>query len=186
MVGANLNRVKFSKIIKGWHGLLPPFSYGLFFLLYLNLVIIHYFVLLIFGSQKEFNGAFFFFNTDLIKELTFISFFHFFSFMLFSFFISVLILNLYNYLIPKEISLNKMLGYECGYDPFEDARQTFNVQFYLVGILFLIFDLEIAFIFPWAINIAFFGLWGLFLSFFFLIFIGLGFIFEFKKGALYW
>lgn len=107
-------------------------------------------------------------------------------FLLFSILISKIILNLHYYLIPKSNSLDKMLGYECGYDPFEDSRQMFNVQFYLVGILFLIFDLEIAFIFPCAVSLSCIGIFGLFTNYIFLVLLGVGFIFEFKKGALYW
>ncbi len=109
-----------------------------------------------------------------------------FVFLVFSVGISKLILGLHYYAIPQFISLDKVLGYECGYDPFGDARSAIDVQFYLVGILFLIFDLEIAFIFPWGISLSMLGLFGLFLGYIFLIFLSIGFIFEYKKGALYW
>ncbi len=80
----------------------------------------------------------------------------------------------------------KLSPYECGFEPFEDARGRFDVRFYLVAILFIIFDLEVAFLFPWAVslgNIGIFGFWSM------MIFLGvltIGFIYEWKKGALDW
>lgn len=80
----------------------------------------------------------------------------------------------------------KLSAYECGFEAFGDARGKFNVQFYLVSILFIIFDLEIAFLFPWAIvlgKIGFFGFWSMMI---FLAVLTIGFIYEWKKGALEW
>ncbi len=80
----------------------------------------------------------------------------------------------------------KVTIYECGFDPFGDSRQKFEVRFFLVGILFIIFDLEISFIFPWAIslyNIPVVGFWSLYL---FLIILTIGFIYEWLKGGLEW
>ncbi len=80
----------------------------------------------------------------------------------------------------------KLSAYECGFEPFEDSRGRFDVRFYLVAILFIIFDLEVAFLFPWAVslgNIGAFGFWSM------MIFLGIltvGFIYEWKKGALEW
>ncbi len=80
----------------------------------------------------------------------------------------------------------KLSSYECGFEPFEDSRGRFDVRFYLVAILFIIFDLEVAFLFPWAVslgNIGVFGFWSM------MIFLGvltIGFIYEWKKGALEW
>jgi NADH-quinone oxidoreductase subunit A len=76
--------------------------------------------------------------------------------------------------------------YECGFEPFDDARTKFDIRFYLVAILFLIFDLEVAFLFPWAIgfqNIGSLGFWSMML---FLLILTIGFIYEWKKGALEW
>jgi NADH-quinone oxidoreductase subunit A len=76
--------------------------------------------------------------------------------------------------------------YECGFEPFEDARSKFDVRFYLVSILFIIFDLEIAFLFPWAVTlgkIGFFGFWSMMA---FLGVLTIGFIYEWRKGALEW
>lgn len=80
----------------------------------------------------------------------------------------------------------KLSAYECGFEPFGDARGQFDVRFYLVAILFIIFDLEVAFLFPWAVtlgNIGLFGFWSMML---FLFILTVGFIYEWKKGALEW
>ena len=87
---------------------------------------------------------------------------------------------------PKNPDSEKLSAYECGFEAFGDSRMEFDVRFYLVAILFIIFDLEIAFLFPWAIslgNIGAFGFWSM------MVFIGIltvGFIYEWKKGALEW
>ncbi len=76
--------------------------------------------------------------------------------------------------------------YECGFDPFEDARMKFDVRYYLVAILFILFDLEIAFFFPWAVVLREIGLYGFFAMMIFLAILVVGFIYEWKKGALEW
>jgi NADH-quinone oxidoreductase subunit A len=81
---------------------------------------------------------------------------------------------------------NKLAPYECGFDAFEDARHKFDVRFYLVSILFIIFDLEIAFLFPWAITLSDIGLFGFWSMVSFLGILTVGFIYEWKKGALDW
>ena len=80
----------------------------------------------------------------------------------------------------------KVSAYECGFAAFDDARMKFDVRFYLVAILFIIFDLEIAFLFPWAVafkNVGIFGFWSMIL---FLFVLTIGFAYEWKKGALEW
>ena len=81
---------------------------------------------------------------------------------------------------------NKLSAYECGFDAFEDARSKFDVRFYLVAILFIIFDLEIAFLFPWAISLGSIGLFGFISMVIFLGVLTVGFIYEWNKGALDW
>lgn len=76
--------------------------------------------------------------------------------------------------------------YECGFDVFDDARVPFDVRFYLVSILFIIFDLEIAFLFPWSIVLREIGSLGFWSMMFFLLVLTIGFIYEWKKGALEW
>ena len=80
----------------------------------------------------------------------------------------------------------KLSPYECGFDPFEDARIPFDVRYYLVAILFIIFDLEIAFLFPWAVSLNKIGIAGIIAMGIFLLVLVIGFIYEWKKGALEW
>jgi NADH-quinone oxidoreductase subunit A len=80
----------------------------------------------------------------------------------------------------------KLSAYECGFNPFDDARMKFDVRFYLVAILFIIFDLEVAFLFPWAITLKEVGLLGFWSMMVFLGVLTIGFIYEWRKGALEW
>ena len=80
----------------------------------------------------------------------------------------------------------KLSPYECGFEPFEDSRMKFDVRYYLVAILFIIFDLEIAFLFPWAVSLDTIGGFGLVAMAIFLALLVIGFIYEWKKGALEW
>jgi NADH-quinone oxidoreductase subunit A len=80
----------------------------------------------------------------------------------------------------------KLDAYECGFDAFDDARSKFDVRFYLVSILFVIFDLEVAFIFPWAVSLGHIGIFGFWSMVTFLGVLTVGFIYEWKKGALEW
>ena len=89
-------------------------------------------------------------------------------------------------LAPKNPDPEKLSPYECGFEPFEDSRMKFEVRFYLVAILFIIFDLEIAFLFPWAITLGNIGLLGFSSMMIFLFILTVGFIYEWKKGALDW
>jgi NADH-quinone oxidoreductase subunit A len=87
---------------------------------------------------------------------------------------------------PKKPDPEKLSAYECGFEPFNDSRMEFDVRFYLVAILFIIFDLEIAFLFPWAISLGKIGLLGFISMMIFLFILTVGFIYEWKKGALDW
>ena len=80
----------------------------------------------------------------------------------------------------------KLSSYECGFEPFDDSRMKFDVRYYLVAILFIIFDLEIAFLFPWAVSLDIVGKFGLISMALFLAILVIGFIYEWKKGALEW
>ncbi len=80
----------------------------------------------------------------------------------------------------------KLSPYECGFEPFDDARNQFDVRFYLVAILFIIFDLEVAFLFPWAVSLGDVGMFGFWSMMVFLGILTIGFIYEWKKGALEW
>ena len=89
-------------------------------------------------------------------------------------------------LSPKNHDPEKLSAYECGFEPFNDSRMEFDVRFYLVAILFIIFDLEIAFLFPWAISLGQIGLFGFISMMIFLFILTVGFVYEWKKGALDW
>ncbi len=80
----------------------------------------------------------------------------------------------------------KVSAYECGFEAFDDARRRFDVRFYLVAILFIIFDLEVAFLFPWAVSLSEIGLFGFLSMLGFLAVLTVGFIYEWNKGALDW
>ena len=89
-------------------------------------------------------------------------------------------------LSPKNPDPEKLSAYECGFEPFSDSRMEFDIRFYLVAILFIIFDLEIAFLFPWAISLGNIGFAGFISMMIFLFILTIGFIYEWKKGALDW
>jgi NADH-quinone oxidoreductase subunit A len=86
----------------------------------------------------------------------------------------------------KQPDPEKLSAYECGFNAFDDARMKFDVRFYLVAILFIIFDLEVTFLFPWAVALAKIGLFGFASMMVFLAVLTIGFIYEWKKGALEW
>ena len=87
---------------------------------------------------------------------------------------------------PNNPDPEKLSAYECGFEAFDDSRMEFDVRFYLVAILFIIFDLEIAFLFPWAISLGNIGLLGFISMMIFLFILTVGFVYEWKKGALDW
>jgi NADH-quinone oxidoreductase subunit A len=89
-------------------------------------------------------------------------------------------------LAPHRPSKQKYSQYECGFEPFEDCRFKFDVRFYLVAILFIIFDLEVAFLFPWAIVMKTLAWPGIIAMIAFLVLLLVGFVYEWKKGALEW
>ena len=85
---------------------------------------------------------------------------------------------------PQRPDPEKLSAYECGFEAFEDARGKFDVRFYLVAILFIIFDLEVAFLFPWAVSLGEIGVFGFWSMVIFLAILTVGFIYEWKKGVL--
>ena len=87
---------------------------------------------------------------------------------------------------PRKPDSEKNSPYECGFEAFEDSRMKFDVRYYLVAILFIIFDLEIAFLFPWAVVLEDIGMFGYLAMMLFLGILVIGFIYEWKKGALEW
>jgi NADH-quinone oxidoreductase subunit A len=87
---------------------------------------------------------------------------------------------------PNKPDPEKLSPYECGFEAFEDARMKFDVRYYLVAILFILFDLEIAFLFPWAVVLQDIGFFGFAAMMVFLLILVVGFVYEWKKGALEW
>lgn len=100
--------------------------------------------------------------------------------------LSFIIFFLSYFLILRNYDIEKISAYECGFEPFEDTRSTFDVRFYLVAILFIIFDLEITFLFPWSLIFNSLGSFGFWSMMYFLIILTIGFIYEWQKGALDW
>jgi NADH-quinone oxidoreductase subunit A len=100
--------------------------------------------------------------------------------------LGILMLAASYFAVEQKPDAEKLEGYECGFTPFADARSQFDVRFYLVAILFIIFDLEVAFLFPWAITLGDLGAFGFWSMFVFLVVLTVGFIYEWKKGALEW
>jgi NADH-quinone oxidoreductase subunit A len=100
--------------------------------------------------------------------------------------VTFFILFLNNFLSPRRIDIDKSMSYECGFDPFVDTRIPFDVGFYLVAILFLIFDIEVAFLFPWVLGFSQCGWIGYTSMWFFMFILLVGFYYEWKKGALEW
>lgn len=98
-----------------------------------------------------------------------------------------LVLTVFPFILaPNNPDPEKLSPYECGFEVFDDARSRFDVRFYLVAILFIIFDLEVAFLFPWAMAFGDIGLFGFFSMMLFLLVLTIGFIYEWKQGALDW
>jgi len=117
-------------------------------------------------------------------KFLFLNYISIFIFLIFSIFLSCLIISLSYILSNHESDIEKLSTYECGFDAYEDSRNTYEVRFFLVGLLFLIFDLEISFLFPWSLTLSKTGAFGFWVMAFFLIILTLGFIYEWKKGAL--
>lgn len=120
-------------------------------------------------------------NHFLLSEYLFI-----FIFLIISLFISISIFTISYFFSSSSIEKEKVSAYECGFNPFDDARNQFDVRFYLVAILFIIFDLEVSFLFPWAVTPSHLTLFAFWTMFIFLFILTLGFIYEWKKGALEW
>ena len=100
--------------------------------------------------------------------------------------LGVILLSVGTLLAPNRPNPEKLSPYECGFEAFEDARMKFDVRYYLVAILFILFDLEIAFLFPWAVVLQDIGFEGFVAMMIFLGILVVGFIYEWKRGALEW
>ena len=100
--------------------------------------------------------------------------------------LGLLMLTVGSFVSPSHPDPQKLSPYECGFEAFEDARMKFDVRYYLVAILFILFDLEIAFLFPWAVVLPEIGFFGFASMMVFLLILVIGFVYEWKKGALEW
>ena len=100
--------------------------------------------------------------------------------------ICILLFGIVTLITYKQYDLEKISAYECGFHPYEDTREKFNIRFYLVSILFIIFDIEVTYLFPWAVCLSFMDFYSFFVMIVFLVILTLGFIYEWKKGALDW
>jgi NADH:ubiquinone oxidoreductase subunit 3 (subunit A) len=115
-----------------------------------------------------------------------INYFYFLFFIFVTFCVIIILFFVSYFLMQRNIDLEKMSAYECGFDPFEESLGKFDVKFYLVAILFLIFDLEIVFLFPWFAMLYFLDIFTLWIVFIFIFVLTLGFVYEWRKGALDW
>ena len=109
-----------------------------------------------------------------------------FCFMFVSLSLCLLLFGVAFTITPNESNFEKASPYECGFEPFGLTHSIFNIQFFIVGILFMIFDLELAYLFPWVLNLGNLSFFSCNLMFFFLILLTIGFIYEWKKKALEW
>lgn len=119
------------------------------------------------------------------------SFYHYDYFLLCSVFLVSLLLSSILFFISfififRNYDIEKISIYECGFDPFEDTLGRFDIRFYLVSILFLIFDIEVIFLFPWALALSAVGHFGFLIVYVFLLLLTLGFLYEWFRGALEW
>ena len=106
--------------------------------------------------------------------------------ILFSLFLGLIIFSLSYFVAVQNPDSEKISAYECGFEPFEDARNKFDVRFYIVAILFIIFDVEVIYLFPWSISLYIIGFQGFWVMILFLLILTLGFLYEIIKKALDW
>jgi NADH:ubiquinone oxidoreductase subunit 3 (subunit A) len=132
-------------------------------------------------AKKKKNNYKKFINLNMTYEFIYIL-----IYLIISLLISILLLLASYLLAVQQADPEKVSSYECGFNPFDDARHKFDVRFYLVGILFIIFDLEVMFLFPWAVNLSKINQFGYYSMMVFLLILTIGFIYEWKKGALDW
>lgn len=119
-------------------------------------------------------------------RLIWLDYFSIFIFIIIGILLSIIILSLSYLLVSQQADNEKVSAYECGFTPFDDARSKFDVKFYLVSILFIIFDLEVTYLFPWVSIFSTMDIFGYWSMFWFLFILTIGFIYEWCKGALEW
>ncbi len=125
-------------------------------------------------------------NINPAQLLIYEPYFSIFLFIAYSLVLSIIILTLSYTIAVQNPYFEKVTAYECGFEPFEDARNQFDVSFCIVGILFLIFDIEVIFLFPWCLILSVLGSTGFWAMISFLVLLALGFLYEIIKGALNW
>ena len=113
-------------------------------------------------------------------------FFNILLFIIYSFGLSLLVIGISYVFATHNPYAEKISAYECGFEPFEDARNEFNVSFYVVAILFLIFDVEVIYLFPWCLVLNYIGIYGIWAMIGFIVLLAIGFLYEIIKGALSW
>lgn len=134
--------------------------------------------ILIFDCPKYFNLV----GSSATKE----EYFNIFIFICFGIFLSFLLIILSYFLVTQSPETEKLSTYECGFEPYEDARNKFNVKFYIIAILFILFDIEIIFFLPWCVSISQLNLLGFWSMIEFLFELGIGFIYVWCVGAIEW
>nr|UBY46109.1 Nad3 [Porphyridium purpureum]UBY46136.1 Nad3 [Porphyridium purpureum] len=107
-------------------------------------------------------------------------------YFIFAIVLALFLFTLSYLLVNQELEFSKLSPYECGFEPYSDARFGFDVRFYLVAILFLVFDLELSFLIPWCITLRNVGFFGFNVMLWFIYFLTVGFVYEWVKGALEW
>jgi len=113
-------------------------------------------------------------------------FFNILLYIIYSFILGLVIIGLSYILAVQNPNTEKISAYECGFEPFEDARNEFNVSFYIVAILFIIFDVEVIYLFPWCLTLNYIGFFGIWSMIGFIIILAIGFVYEIINGALNW
>lgn len=116
----------------------------------------------------------------------FIEYFNIFCFLIILVAVSLILFILNYVIVYQQVYLEKVSAYECGFQPFEHSISDFDIRYYLIAILFLIFDLELVFLFPFLINLDFIGIYGYFSMFLFLFFLFIGFYYEWLRKGLEW
>jgi len=132
--------------------------------------------------QYTCENKFCFVNASAMKE----EYLTIFVFICFGIFLSLLLIVLSYFLVTQNPETEKLSTYECGFEPYEDARNKFNVRFYIIAILFILFDIEIIFFLPWCVSISQLNLLGFWSMIEFLFELGIGFIYVWCVGALEW
>jgi NADH-quinone oxidoreductase subunit A len=122
----------------------------------------------------------------LLKQIYDVDYISIGFFIIFSFILGLIIFFLSYFIALQNPDSEKISAYECGFEPFEDARNKFDVRFYIVAILFIIFDIEVIFLFPWAVSFPYIGSEGFWIMIYFLLILVLGFLYEISVAALDW